>query len=87
MSSPVPIEILLKEGLQMMENVDNPQNEAHRELAYWEEGQDLLKAAGLRVYELYPKLNDMIQFAKRHVPERDQGRINHAWDGIGEWVA
>ena len=81
------MEKLLQDGLEMMHNVDNPTCEQHRQLKYWEDGQDKLKRAGRIVHRMHPNLADMIDFAQRNVPEEYHGILNHAWSGIGDWQA
>ena len=76
---------LLKNGLEILRNVDSPTMKIHRTLAYCDNGYDLIKKAGEMVYEMHPNLNGMIDFVHRHVDEKDHGRINHAFSGIGEW--
>jgi hypothetical protein len=70
-----------------MWNVDNPTLPQHREQAYCIAGQDKLRRAGVLLHKIYPKLTGMISFAQKHVPVHFHTNINHAWDGIGEWVA
>ena len=81
------METLLKEGLAIMDNVENPQNEMHRQLEYCQTGHDKLRDVGLLVYKAHPKLCDMIEFAQKNIPEKHHGIINHAWNEIGEWLA
>tara|TARA_B100000795_G_scaffold233132_1_gene191701 strand:+ start:861 stop:1106 length:246 start_codon:yes stop_codon:yes gene_type:complete len=81
------MELLLQEGLDIMHNVDNPTCEQHHQLEYWEEGQNKLKKVGQMVHKMHPKLADMIDFAQKNVPKEYHGNINHAWSGIGDWLA
>jgi len=81
----IQIKMKLKIGLEMLQNVDSPTMEIHRTLAYCDNGYEILKQAGEMVYEMHPSLNGMIDFVHRHVSEKDHGRINHAFSGIGEW--
>ena len=79
------IKQLLKNGLEMLQNVDSPTMKIHRTLAYCDNGYEILKEAGEMVHEMHPSLNGMIDFVHRHVDKKDHGRINHAFSGIGEW--
>ena len=81
------IKRLLAVGIVMIDNVDSPTLEEHREPEYLASAQAKLKAAGLMVHKYTPALNDMIQFVHEYVPEKYHGLINHAWSGIGEWQA
>ena len=81
----IQIKMKLKIGLEMLQNVDSPTMKIHRTLAYCDNGYEILKQAGEMVYEMHPSLNGMIDFVHRHVSEKDHGRINHAFSGIGEW--
>ena len=81
----IQIKMKLQNGLEILRNVDSPTMEIHRTLAYCDEGYTIIKQAGEMVYEMHPSLNGMIDFVHRHVDEKDHGRINHAFSGIGEW--
>jgi len=81
------MEVLLQEGLKIMHNVDHPTCEQHRQLQYCDEGQAKLKKVGEMVHRMHPNLSDMIDFAQKNVPKEYHGDINHAWSGIGDWVA
>ena len=65
---------LLKNGLEILRNVDSPTMKIHRTLAYCDNGYDLIKQAGEMVYEMHPSLNGMIDFVHRHVDKKDHGR-------------
>lgn len=81
------MELLLKEGLEIIHNVDNPTCEQHRKLEYLDEGISKLKIVGQMVHKMHPNLFDMIDFAQKNVPKEYHGNINHAWSGIGDWLA
>lgn len=81
------MELLLQEGLEFMHNVENPTCEQHSQLQYIEEGHNNLKKIGHMVYQLHPNLSDMIGFAQKNIPKEYHGIINHAWSGIGDWLA
>ena len=71
----------------MIENVNNPSLEEHSTEKYVKDAMAKLRIAGEMVYSLTPALADMIQFVHEYVPEQYHNTINHAWSGIGEWVA
>jgi len=81
------MEQLLKEGLEMMDNVENPKNETHGSVIYCDKGHHKLRQVGQMVYQKHPNLADMITFAQVHIPEKYHGIINHSWSGIGDWQA
>ena len=81
------MELLLKEGLEIIHNVDNPTCEQHRKLENLDEGISKLKIVGQMVHKMHPNLFDMIDFAQKNVPKEYHGNINHAWSGIGDWLA
>ena len=81
------MDFLLKEGLEIMDNVEEPQNESHKQLTYCDQGHAKLHEVGVLVFALHPTLSGMITFAQTNIPEKYHGIINHSWDGIGEWVA
>lgn len=79
------IQILLAEGLVMLENVNNPTIKDHQTLFYADLAMSKLREAGILVHGFTPHLADMIQFAHEYIPEQHHGTINHAWSGIGDW--
>jgi hypothetical protein len=79
--------LLLDEGVAMLENVENSTKEFHKTLEYVEEAMDKLKQAGKLVHDKYPSLVQMISYAQAHTPTRFHNNINHAWSGIGDWYA
>jgi hypothetical protein len=56
-------------------------------MEYVESAAVKLREAGFLVHGMTPGLSEMIQFVQVSVPEQYHGNINHAWSGIGEWVA
>ena len=81
------IKKLLAEGLVMMENIEEETIPEHSSKEYWETARGKLKEAGNIVYSLTPDLNDMIQFVHEYIPEKHHGKINHSWNGIGDWCS
>ena len=81
------IKKILAEGFSMIENVNRPTVEKHRTMEYILMASDKLREAGIIVHSLTPELADMIQFVHEYVPQQYHGNVNHAWSGIGEWVA
>ena len=78
---------MLVEALLMIDNVNNPTVEKHRSMEYVDITMSKLREAGIVVHSLTPNLTDMIQFVHEYVPEQYHGNVNHAWSGIGDWVA
>ncbi len=81
------VQILINEGLTMIANVENPQHKTHSTVVYCNEAYLKLYQAGEQVHKQTPALLDMIEFVQRTVPEKYHGVINHAWSGIGDWIA
>ena len=81
------MEQLLKDGLKIIHNVDHPTAPHHRTLEYCDRGQAKLRQVGELIHQKHPNLTDMIEFAQKHIPEEYHGVINHAWSGIGDWMA
>ena len=52
-----------------------------------EEGFAILKTVGFQVHAKYPNLAKMIEFVQNNVPEEYHNVMNHAWSGVGDWVA
>jgi len=78
---------ILAEGCRMVDNVTRPTLDEHRSMEYVESAAVKLREAGVLVHGMTPGLSEMIQFVQVSVPEQYHGNINHAWSGIGEWVA
>ncbi len=87
MSEIESIKNILAGALLMIDNVDKATFEKHRSMEYVEEAMGKLREVGFLVHSLTPNLTDMIQFVQEYVPEQYHGNVNHAWSGIGDWVA
>jgi hypothetical protein len=79
--------LLLLEGIAMLDHIEHPTEERHQQLEYCSAAMDKLQRAGTLVHQTYPRLSDMISYADTHVPSEYHNNINHAWSGIGEWIA
>ena len=79
------IKELLKNGLTILNNVDDPANKIPKTMEYIDEGYKNLKEAGILIAAINPDLSDMIDFVHEHVDEADHCKINHGFSGIADW--
>ena len=79
------IKELLKNGLTILNNVDDPANKIPKTREYIDEGYKNLKDAGILIATINPDLNAMIGFIHEHVDEADHCKINHGFSGIADW--
>lgn len=79
------IQELLKNGLTILNNVDDPTNKIPKTMEYIDEGYKNLKEAGILIATINPDLNAMIDFVHKHVNEKDHCKINHGFSGIANW--
>lgn len=85
MSQPNEINQLLKNGLRILNNVDDPTNKIPKTIEYIDEGYIMLKKAGTLIADINPDLNAMIAYVHDNVDQKDHCKINHAFSGIAEW--
>ena len=76
---------LLKNGLRILNNVDDPNNKIPKTTEYIDEGYKMLKKAGTLIADINPDLNAMIAYVHANVDQKDHCKINHAFSGIAEW--
>lgn len=81
------IKKMLADGLEMMDNIENPIMEEHRTMIYVDSANAKLRKVGELIHRSTPDLSDMIDFVHEHVPGQYHGVMNHVWSGIGEWQA
>ena len=79
------IKELLKNGLTILNNVDDPANKIPKTMEYIDEGYKNLKEAGILIATINPDLNAMIDFIHEHVDKADHCKINHGFSGIADW--
>jgi len=85
MSQPNEINQLLKNGLRILNNVDDPNNKTPKTTEYIDEGYRMLREAGTLIADINPELNAMIAYVHANVDQKDHCKINHAFSGIAEW--
>jgi|TARA_B110000879_G_scaffold91143_1_gene125069 hypothetical protein len=76
---------LLKNGLRILNNVDDPNNKIPKTTEYIDEGYKMLREAGILIANINPELNAMIAYVHANVDQKDHCKINHAFSGIAEW--